>query len=119
MPPGGDLVAAEACGDAAPEPPGVAAVGPNSGEMAEQGEAGAGRMAEPLEIVANDLAARCWQHEIDHLNGVMFIEKMGPIARLASRGALKDFERKFREAQKKGEIPPDAELDRLFEALHA
>jgi phosphopantothenoylcysteine decarboxylase / phosphopantothenate---cysteine ligase len=31
---------------------GVAAVGPNSGEMAEQGEAGAGRMAEPLEIVA-------------------------------------------------------------------
>jgi phosphopantothenoylcysteine decarboxylase / phosphopantothenate---cysteine ligase len=31
---------------------GVTAVGPNSGEMAEQGEAGAGRMAEPLEIVA-------------------------------------------------------------------
>jgi phosphopantothenoylcysteine decarboxylase / phosphopantothenate---cysteine ligase len=30
----------------------VTAVGPNSGEMAEQGEAGAGRMAEPLEIVA-------------------------------------------------------------------
>jgi phosphopantothenoylcysteine decarboxylase / phosphopantothenate---cysteine ligase len=31
---------------------GIAAVGPNSGEMAERGEAGAGRMAEPLEIVA-------------------------------------------------------------------
>jgi phosphopantothenoylcysteine decarboxylase / phosphopantothenate---cysteine ligase len=31
---------------------GVAIVGPNTGEMAEQGEAGAGRMAEPLEIVA-------------------------------------------------------------------
>lgn len=31
---------------------GVAAVGPNAGEMAEQGEAGIGRMAEPLEIVA-------------------------------------------------------------------
>src|ERR1700724_304033 len=31
---------------------GVAVVGPNAGEMAEQGEAGAGRMAEPLEIVA-------------------------------------------------------------------
>jgi phosphopantothenoylcysteine decarboxylase / phosphopantothenate---cysteine ligase len=31
---------------------GVAVVGPNRGEMAEQGEAGAGRMAEPLEIVA-------------------------------------------------------------------
>jgi phosphopantothenoylcysteine decarboxylase/phosphopantothenate--cysteine ligase len=31
---------------------GVAFVGPNAGEMAERGEAGAGRMAEPLEIAA-------------------------------------------------------------------
>jgi plasmid stability protein/3-polyprenyl-4-hydroxybenzoate decarboxylase len=31
---------------------GVLTVGPNSGEMAESGEAGFGRMAEPLEIVA-------------------------------------------------------------------
>ena len=31
---------------------GVRVVGPNSGEMAERGEAGLGRMAEPLEIVA-------------------------------------------------------------------
>jgi phosphopantothenoylcysteine decarboxylase/phosphopantothenate--cysteine ligase len=31
---------------------GVATVGPNRGEMAEEGEAGEGRMAEPLEIVA-------------------------------------------------------------------
>jgi phosphopantothenoylcysteine decarboxylase / phosphopantothenate---cysteine ligase len=31
---------------------GVAVVGPNEGEMAETGEAGLGRMAEPLEIVA-------------------------------------------------------------------
>jgi phosphopantothenoylcysteine decarboxylase/phosphopantothenate--cysteine ligase len=31
---------------------GVAMVGPNAGEMAERGEAGVGRMAEPLEIVA-------------------------------------------------------------------
>ena len=31
---------------------GVAIVGPNTGEMAERGEAGTGRMAEPLEIAA-------------------------------------------------------------------
>jgi peptide deformylase len=68
--------------------------------------------------VASDLAARCWQHEIDHLNGVMFIEKMGPIARLSSRGTLKAFEHEFREAQKRGEIPADAELGKLFEALN-
>src|SRR5258706_10110714 len=31
---------------------GVALVGPNAGEMAERGEAGVGRMAEPTEIAA-------------------------------------------------------------------
>ena len=31
---------------------GVAVVGPNRGEMAEHGETGVGRMAEPLEIAA-------------------------------------------------------------------
>lgn len=34
------------------ESDGIALVGPNGGEMAESGEAGTGRMAEPLEIVA-------------------------------------------------------------------
>jgi peptide deformylase len=68
-------------------------------------------------LTASDLAARCWQHELDHLSGVMFISKMGPIARLASRGSLKEFEREFREAQKKGEIPPDAEIAKMLKAL--
>ena len=35
---------------------GVATVGPNKGEMAEEGEVGEGRMAEPLEIVAAAVA---------------------------------------------------------------
>jgi phosphopantothenoylcysteine decarboxylase / phosphopantothenate---cysteine ligase len=35
---------------------GIAVVGPNAGEMAEAGEAGVGRMAEPLEIVAAALS---------------------------------------------------------------
>ena len=34
------------------EADGIAIVGPNAGEMAEQGEAGTGRMAEPIEILA-------------------------------------------------------------------
>jgi len=70
---------------------------------------------EAVEVVASDLAARCWQHEIDHLNGILFINKMGPLARLASRGAVKDFERAFHEAQERGEIPPDAEIKKLIQ----
>jgi peptide deformylase len=72
---------------------------------------------EPVEVTASDLAARAWQHEIDHLNGVLFIDKMGTIAKLASRGSVKDFEREFRRAQEKGEIPPDAEIKRYLKAL--
>ncbi len=74
---------------------------------------------EQLEIVANDLAARCFQHELDHLNGVMFIDKMGPIARLASRGKLKEFEYEFKKAQERGEIPPNAEIEKILAALEA
>ena len=74
---------------------------------------------EAVEVSASDLAARCWQHEIDHLNGVMFIDKMGPIARLASRGKLKEFEREFRRAQERGEIPPDAEIEQALAAAAA
>lgn len=72
---------------------------------------------EPVELIASDLEARCWQHEIDHLNGIVFIDKMGPLARLAARNAVKDFEREFREAQKRGEIPPDTEIERVLAAL--
>jgi peptide deformylase len=65
----------------------------------------------------NDLEARVWQHEVDHLHGELFIDKMGPIARLAARNDLKAFEREYRKAQEKGEIPPDADLKRQLELL--
>jgi peptide deformylase len=70
-----------------------------------------------VEKVISDLEARAWQHEIDHLNGVLFIDKMGPIARFAARGSVKDFERQFRRAQERGEIPPDMELEKFLAAL--
>ena len=72
-----------------------------------------------VEKLVSDLEARAWQHEIDHLNGVLFIDMMGPIAKLSSRAAVKQFERDFRRAQEKGEIPPDAEIDKLLAALEA
>ncbi|HWY88764.1 MAG TPA: peptide deformylase [Gemmataceae bacterium] len=70
-----------------------------------------------VEKVVNDLEARAWQHEIDHLNGVLFIDMMGPIAKLSSRSSVKNFERLFRKAQEKGEIPPEFEIEKLLTAL--
>jgi peptide deformylase len=74
---------------------------------------------EKVEIVASDLAARAWQHEIDHLNGVLFIDKMGMIAKMAARGDISKFEREFRRAQEKGEIPADVEIEKVLAALEA
>src|SRR5438105_602949 len=72
-----------------------------------------------VEKVMNDLEARAWQHEIDHLNGVLFIDKMGAIAKLTSRTAVKNFERVFRQAQERGEIPPDLEIEKLLAAIES
>jgi peptide deformylase len=74
---------------------------------------------ELVEKVVTDLESRAWQHEIDHLNGVLFIDMMGPIARLASRSTVKSFEREFRRLQEKGEIPPDVEIEKLLASLEA
>ena len=54
----------------------VAFVGPNAGEMAESGEAGVGRMAEPLEIVA--AAERLLKGASGSLTGLHVIVTSGP-----------------------------------------
>src|SRR5262249_34541838 len=44
---------------------------------------------ERVEKLVHDIEARAWQHEIDHLNGILFIDKMGILARLSARGSVK------------------------------
>ena len=45
---------------------------------------------EPFEVESDAFLARIWQHELDHLNGVLIIDRMRPIDRMAARRALKD-----------------------------
>jgi peptide deformylase len=47
---------------------------------------------EPLERAANGFVARVWQHEFDHLNGVLILDRMSPLDRLANRKTLKELE---------------------------
>jgi peptide deformylase len=39
------------------------------------------RQGEPRELEAGDLLGRCIQHEIDHLNGVLFIDHISALKR--------------------------------------
>jgi peptide deformylase len=55
------------------------------------------RQGEPMELHATGLMATCLQHEIDHLNGILFIDH---ISRLKRERVLK----KFQKAQKLGKL---------------
>ena len=45
-------------------------------------------------IEARGLLAVCLQHEIDHLNGVLFIDRLTPLRRELIRSKLKDLKKK-------------------------
>jgi peptide deformylase len=62
------------------------------------------------------LFARVVQHETDHLDGVLFIDRLSPTAHLAVREALAEFEADFQSRRTRGEIPSDEQiLGRLAE----
>ncbi len=52
---------------------------------------GLDRNGRPLEIEAEGLLARAFQHEIDHLNGILIIDRLGPFRReLLKKKILKE-----------------------------
>jgi len=51
---------------------------------------------EKLEIEAEGLLSRAWQHEIDHLNGCLFIDKMTPANTIANKPKLKELELSYK-----------------------
>ncbi|HUY88898.1 MAG TPA: peptide deformylase [Pirellulales bacterium] len=68
----------------------------------------------------DDLFARVVQHETDHLDGVLFIDRLSSTARLAVQEALDEFEELFAGQRQRGEIPGDEFiLSRLAELEQA
>ena len=43
-------------------------------------------------LETDGLLARAFQHEIDHLDGVLFLDRLSPAAKMAIRKQLKTFE---------------------------
>jgi peptide deformylase len=54
---------------------------------------------EPVVIEADELLARCIQHETDHLDGVLFVDRLDDVTRKAAMKAI-------REAEWSGLAPP-------------
>lgn len=49
----------------------------------------------PVTVRAEDYLARVLQHEVDHLDNVTFVDRMGPAARFAAREGLAALEARF------------------------
>lgn len=58
---------------------------------------------EPVVIEGTDLLARAVQHETDHLDGILFIDRLDPVLR-------KEAMRQIREAEWFGEQPPQVHV---------
>jgi peptide deformylase len=50
---------------------------------------------EPFEVTAEEMPARIYQHETDHLDGRLLIDRVGTVARFAHRRTLKQLEAEF------------------------
>ena len=48
---------------------------------------------ERTEQAVEGLAARAWQHEIDHLKGILFIDRLDPTTLMGLRQGLKELEK--------------------------
>ena len=77
---------------------------------------------EGFEMEASDLLARVILHENDHLDGVLFIDRLKPNDLAELQPNLNDFEQEFRDRQKSGDYPTDdaikaklAEMVKTFE----
>jgi peptide deformylase len=64
----------------------------------------------PIKQAAQDRFARILQHETDHLDGILFIDKLSETQRLAVKDQIEEFEVEFAQRRQRGEIPDDAQI---------
>ncbi len=60
---------------------------------------------EEVNYEINGMLARAAQHEYDHLDGVLFIDRLSPAAFMSIKDALSDLESEFVGQQNRGVIP--------------
>jgi peptide deformylase len=63
------------------------------------------------------LFARAVQHEIDHLDGILFIDRLSETGQMKIRDALTDFEAQHAGRRQRGEIADDAAIAKRLQEL--
>jgi peptide deformylase len=49
-----------------------------------------------IDQVESGYIARIWQHEFDHLNGTLIIDRMGSVAKMGAKKTLREMEERFK-----------------------
>jgi peptide deformylase len=70
-----------------------------------------------LTMDLDGLFARAVQHEIDHLDGILFIDRLSPTREMEILDKLAEFEAGFEGMRARGEIPDDAAIARRLAEL--
>lgn len=65
---------------------------------------------EEIRANLNGMLARVVQHEFDHLDGVVFVDRMSPTARAKAQPMLDEFELSYRALRQTGAMPSDDEI---------
>ncbi len=61
--------------------------------------------------------ARILQHETDHLDGILFIDRLSPTQRMSVRERIEEFELEFAQRRDRGEIPDDEQISARLSEL--
>ena len=70
-----------------------------------------------FQLEVDELTARVIQHENDHLDGVLFLDRMSQVSRRELEPRLQDFESLFRRQQQAGVFPQDTDIERELRGL--
>jgi peptide deformylase len=65
---------------------------------------------EEIQLDATGLLARCVQHELDHLDGVLFPDRMSATARADIAEGIDEFEAEFKSRRDTGGVPSDDDI---------
>ncbi|MFZ5829297.1 MAG: peptide deformylase [Planctomycetota bacterium] len=72
-----------------------------------------------MRLELSGLAARAVQHESDHLDGILFVDRLTPAGELEVKEALSDFELEFEGDRRRGVVPDDQEIAARLADLEA
>jgi peptide deformylase len=65
---------------------------------------------EEMQYEFDGLFARAVQHETDHLDGVLFVDRLSDSGRLSVKEALADLQLEFEGERRRGQIPDDEQI---------